>query len=199
MASGGTQRGTPRKRALFGPGCCVSESPIDDVAEAQAGWSAENNLPEWAQSPGVGLADTVAHLQREVEDLCSESMYNHTGKTPIPPQHSRQTKFTSTRVPKFAGTTRWDQYRQVFDAIVISNGWDDATAALQLLSHLEGDALNVALLVPVPRRALPGVLVDALAAHYGSPGRLADYRHQFEKISWTTGSDPSIFAIELET
>ena len=29
-----------------------------------------------------------------------------------------------------------------------SNGWDDVTAALQLLSHLDGDALNVALLVP---------------------------------------------------
>ena len=33
----GTQRGTLRKRALFGPGCCGSESPIGDVAEAQAG------------------------------------------------------------------------------------------------------------------------------------------------------------------
>ena len=36
-----------------------------------------------------------------------------------------------------------DQYRQVFDAIVRLNGWDDAMVALQLLSHLEGDALNV--------------------------------------------------------
>ena len=109
VALEGTQRGTPRKRALFGPGCCGSESPIDDVSEAQAGWSAENNLPEGAHSPGVGLADTVARLQREVEDLRSESMYNHTGKMPIPPQHSRRAKFTSTRVPKFAGTTSWDQ------------------------------------------------------------------------------------------
>ena len=47
----------------------------------------------------------------------------------------------------FAGKTSWDQYRQVFDAIGSSNGWDGVTAALQLLSHLEGDALNVALLV----------------------------------------------------
>ena len=36
--------------------------------------------------------------------------------------------------------------------IVLSNGWDDAMAALQLLSHLEGDALNVALLVSASRR-----------------------------------------------
>ena len=35
-----------------------------------------------------------------------------------------------------------------FDAIVSSNGWDNDKAALQLFSHLEGDALNVALLVP---------------------------------------------------
>ena len=46
------------------------------------------------------------------------------------------------KVPKFAGTTSWEQYRQVFDAIVLSNGWDDVTAALQLLSHLEGDATS---------------------------------------------------------
>ena len=67
----------------------------------------------------------------------------------------------------------------MFDAIVLSNGWDDATAALQLLSHLEGDALNVALLVPVPRRTSRMGLVDALSVHYESPGRLADNRRQF--------------------
>ena len=74
-----------------------------------------------------------------------------------------------------------------------------ATTALQLLSHLAGDALNVALLVPAPRRASRVGLVDALTAHYGSPGRLADYRRQFEKTTRTVGDDPSIFAIALET
>ena len=78
-----------------------------------------------------------------------------------------------------------------FDAIVLSNGWDDVTAALQLLSHLEGDALNVALLVPVSRRTSRTGLVDALSAHYGSPGRLADYRRQFEKMTRSAGEDPS--------
>ena len=43
-----------------------------------------------------------------------------------------------------------------------SNGWDGVTAALQLVSHLEGDALNVPLLVPESQRVLPGVLVGAL-------------------------------------
>ena len=82
---------------------------------------------------------------------------------------------------------------------MLSNGWDDATAVLQVLSHLVGDVLNVALLVPAPRRALRVGLVDALTAHYGSPGRQADYRRQFEKTTRTAGEEPSIFAIALET
>ena len=75
----------------------------------------------------------------------------------------------------------------MFDAIVLSNGWDDATAALQLLSHLEGDALNVALLVLMSCRASRMGLVDASSAHYGSPGRLAEYRRQFEKMTRSAG------------
>ena len=43
---------------------------------------------------------------------------------PVP---SKLVAFTSTR-----GVTSWDQYRQVFDAIVRSNGRDDATVYLQL-------------------------------------------------------------------
>ena len=73
----------------------------------------------------------------------------------------------TTKVSRFGGTTSWEQYRQVLDAIVLSNGWDDAPAALQLLSHLEGDAPNVALLVPMFRRTSRTGLVDALSAHYG--------------------------------
>ena len=87
----------------------------------------------------------------------------------------------------------------MFEAIVSSNGWDGVTAALQLVAHLEGDALNVALLVPAPRRVLSGVLLDVLMEHCSSPGRLADYRRQFERVSRVLGSDPSVFAAELET
>ena len=72
----------------------------------------------------------------------------------------RQAAFTTTKVTWFGGTTSWGQYRQVFDAIVLSNGWDNATAALQLLSHLDGDTLNVALLVPMSRRTSRTGLVD---------------------------------------
>ena len=83
----------------------------------------------------------------------------------------------------------------MFDAIVWSNGWDNDTAAL----HLEGDALNVAHLVPLSRRLSRTGLVDALTAYYGSPGRLADYRREFERTTRTVGEDPVIFATALET
>ena len=117
-------------------------------------------------------------------------------RTPAVPQvvcTPRQAAFTTTKVPRFGGTTSWEQYRQVFDAIVRSNGWDNDTASLQLFSHLEGDALNVALLVPLSRRLSRTCLVDALTAHYGSPGRLADYRRQFERTTRTVGSHKDIW------
>ena len=57
----------------------------------------------------------------------------------------------------------------------------------------------MALLVPASRRALRVGLVGALSAHYGSPGRLADYRRQFERTVRASGEEPSIFATALET
>ena len=71
--------------------------------------------------------------------------------------------------------------------------------ALQLLSHLEGDALNVALLVPEATRATRIGLVGVLTDHYGLPGRLADYRRQFERTVRRDGEDPSDLAVALET
>ena len=87
----------------------------------------------------------------------------------------------------------------MFEAIVCSNGWNDVTAALQLLSHLDGDALNTALLVPESRRVAPGFLIKSLSEHYNAPGRLAEYKCQFQRAFWRPGDDPSIFATELET
>ena len=102
-------------------------------------------------------------------------------------------------MPRFDGTTSWEKYHQVFEVIVRSNGWDNDTAALQLFSHLEGDVLNVAHLVPLARRFSRLGLIDALTARYGSPGRLADYRRQFKRTARTIGEDPAIFATALET
>ena len=93
----------------------------------------------------------------------------------------------------------WEQYREIFEAIVCSNGWDDVTAALQLLSHLDRDALNVALLVPESQRAVPEFLIKSLSDHYNSPGRRAEYKRQFQRVVRRPEDDPSVLAIELET
>ena len=125
-----------------------------------------------AWSPENILIDTVARMQQDLADIRAESRKLRMPGVPPVVHTPRQAAFTTTKVPRFGGTTSLEQYRQVFDAIVLSNGWDDATAALQLLSHLEGDALNVALLVPMARRTLRKGLVDALSAHYGFAGQI---------------------------
>ena len=145
------------------------------------------------------LVDTVARMQVDLADLRAENRMLKTPRVPQVTSTPRQAAFTTTKVPRFYGTTSWEQYKQVFDTIVSSNGWDNDTVVLQLFSHLEGDALNVALLVPLPRRLSRTGFVGALSAHYGSPVRLADYRRQFEKTTRTAGEDPSIFAMALET
>ena len=119
-------------------------------------------------------------LQLEVEAMKSGMSGHQILGRLTSPVLSRPVMFTSTKVPtcRFAGMTSWEQYRQVFDAIAQSNGWDDATAALQILSHREGDALNVALLIPEVRRAMQTGLFGAMTEHYWSPGRLADYQRQ---------------------
>ena len=58
----------------------------------------------------------------------------------------------------------------MFEAIVCSDGWDDVTAALHHWRITNS-----------------------------SPGRLAEYKHQFQRAFRHLGDDPSIFAIELET
>ena len=62
-------------------------------------------------------------------------------------------RFTNTVVPKFDGDGCWQQHLQIFNAIAKSNGWADETVALQLFAHLDGESLNVALLMPKGERA----------------------------------------------
>ena len=150
-------------------------------------------------SPVDMLVDTVARMQKDLAMLREDNLVLRTPATSQVIQAPRRAALTTTKVPRFDGTTIWEQYHQVFEAIVRSNGWDNDTAALQLFSHLEGDALNVAHLVPLARRLSRSGPVDALTAHYGSPGRLADYRRQFERTTRTVGEDPAIFATALET
>ena len=51
----------------------------------------------------------------------------------------------------------------------------------------------------MPLQATRKELTEALSSHYGSPGRLANYRREFDKTVRQMGEDPSNFAIKLET
>ena len=46
---------------------------------------------------------------------------------------------------------------------------------------------------------VPGFLIKSLSDHYSSPGRLAEYKRQFQRAFRRPADDSSIFAIELET
>ena len=73
----------------------------------------------------------------------------------------------------------------------------DGTAELQLFAHLDGEALNVALLMPVVERDKWEDLSNGLSDYYNSPGRLAMFRQRFESASHRPGADLATFATEL--
>ena len=91
----------------------------------------------------------------------------------------------------------WQQHILIFQAIGKSNGWSPATSALQLFAHLDGEALNVALLMPVKERERWEDLSKGLSEYYNSPGRLAVVRRRFESASRCPEVDPATFATEL--
>ena len=177
----------PRKRALFTSdgtdsttfGSNTPESHADRPLEVEY---SERLITDKRQGEGgtekpcsshIQLEMAVSQLQRDVEDCRAERELagNQTPAVTLRPQ--RRSGYTSTLVPRYSGKSNWEQYQEVFEAIVCSNGWDDVTAALQLLSHLDGDALNLALLVPESRRVRPGFLIKSLSEYYNAPGRLA--------------------------
>ena len=176
-------------------GTVLAPGGLSDQRTETAGRNRQTD--EW--SPVAALENTVSRMQRDLEDLQTENRFLRTSRPQVPVPLVRQAALTTTKVPWFNGSTSWEQYQQVFDAIALSNGWGDTTVALQLLAHLQDDALSVALLIPMPRRASRKELTDAMSSHYGSPGRLANYRREFDKTVRKPGEDPSNFAITLET
>ena len=89
-------------------------------------------------------------------------------------------RFTNTAILRFDGTGCWQQHLLVLQAITKLNGWSPDTAAPQLFAHLDGEALQVALLLRDKIRECWKDLVDELSAYYKTPGRLAVFRRQFE-------------------
>ena len=211
--AGNAQWNGPHKRILFESEDPESTLSGSETQEARPGWPPDDVCADSTRYKGSfddrdreglrllspSFQKKVLKLQRDLEEAKAESRYFRARQVDSPVVAANRPRFTSTPVPRYDGISDWDQYREVFEAIVCSNGWDEMTAALQLLAHLDGEALNVALLVPEGQRRRPGVLLETLSAHYTSPGRLAIYRRQFEQMTRPPGEDPAAFAIALET
>ena len=89
--------------------------------------TASRHRPDNGWSPVAALENTVSRMQRDLEELQTENRFWRTPRAPGPVPLVRQAALTTTKVAWFNGSTRWEQYQQVFDAIVLSNGWGDAT------------------------------------------------------------------------
>ena len=72
------------------------------------------------ESPVDMLVDTVSHIQKDIAILREENRLLRIPATSQVVQASRRAALTTTKVPRFDGTTRWEQYHQVFEAIVRS-------------------------------------------------------------------------------
>ena len=65
------------------------------------------------KSPIEMLANTVAHMQRDLAILRDENHALRSTTAPQVIQAPRRAALTTTKVPRFDGTTSWEQYHQV--------------------------------------------------------------------------------------
>ena len=109
----GTQR--PKGPRLMMSGTALDPESFTDQGAEAAGRNRQND--EW--SPVVALENTVLRMQRDLEDLQAENRFLRTPKPPAVTPLVRQAALTTTKVPWFNGSTSWEQYQQVFDAIAL--------------------------------------------------------------------------------
>ena len=95
---------------------------VPDYVAAQSMSLTDQNQPGNTLSPVVNLEETVLRIKRDMEDLQTENKFLRTRRIPGPVPLVRQAALTTTKVPWFNGSTSWEQYQQVFDAIALSNG-----------------------------------------------------------------------------
>ena len=67
----------------------------------------------------------VLKLQSDLEEAKAESRYLRARPVDSPVVATNRSQFTTTPVPRYDGVSDWDQYREVFEAIVASNGRPD--------------------------------------------------------------------------
>ena len=90
------------------------DRPVDEELGATSG-----DVEDEDKSPAAVLEETVGRMQRDLEELQSENRFLRTPRAARPVPLVRQAALTTTKVPWFNGSTSWEQYLQVFDAIVL--------------------------------------------------------------------------------
>ena len=127
----------PRKRALFisdGPdsttsGSDITEGHSDRPPEVEYSEIQDDSGTEGLCSPSRQLEIAVVRLQKDIDDYLKELKLTTNQIPAVAPRPPRRSGFTSTPVPRFSGKSNWEQYRQVFEAIICSNGWYGGSAA----------------------------------------------------------------------
>ena len=152
-----------------------------------------------AWSPGNVLVDTVARMQQDLADIraetdCCEHRGFHLWCMPLGRRRSRRLRYHGLVGRPVGNSTDRSLMQLCFLMVGMTQQRLYNCSPTWMETHLK-----VALLVPMSRRTSRTGLVDALSAHYGSPGRLVDNRRQFEKTTRSAEEDPFIFAIALET
>ena len=109
-----------------------STSSESGIQEARPGWPPDNVYPDSTQYgqlakkrdrevirlPGYTLEQRVLKLQKDLEEAKVESRYLRANRSATPVGTPSRPRFTSTPVSRYAGGSNWDQYREVFEAIV---------------------------------------------------------------------------------
>ena len=114
---GGGGRQVPDPRGAQSEAQAMSKTVPDDTVRLNSG----KNQRKF-KSPVEMLANTVAHMQRDLDILRDENHALRSTTAPQVIQAPRRAALTTTKVPRFDGTTSWEHYHQVFEAIVRSNG-----------------------------------------------------------------------------
>ena len=147
------------------------------------------------------LVDTVSCIQKEMAILREENRLLRTPATSQVVQVPRRAALTTTKVPRFDGTTSWEQYHlQVFEAIVRSNGWDNvgedpaifATALETLAVKAFGDMGRTAQLSLIWDRFIAGHSNCDLRRHLDSVPPETPNRDIVDRCRvWESHADPA--------
>ena len=202
---------SPRKRALFTSnrpdsttsGSHIPEGHADRPLEIEyserltAAKRQDEGGTERLCSPNMELEMAVIQLQRDVVE-CRTELELARKQTPVvtlrPQRRSglRRRRFLETPGSR-TGNSIVRCSRPLYVRMAGTMSWRPYSCSLIWTG------MHLTWLCWFRSRVVPGFLITSLSDHYNAPGRLAEYKRQFQRAFRRPEDDPSIFAIELAT